>query len=227
MGSSQDQGEVRSVSRIVSSSLRMGLAHWISLACGLLRSKVIAILLGPEGLGLFTTLMSIRAMAQSISDLGVSSSGVRQIALASAADDPVRLGEVAMCLRRVSVLSALVGSALLAAFSGPVSRLVFGTGEYRAEVALMGLALFLTVQAAARKAVVQGVRRVRDLSRMAIITSLAGMLVAVVSLFAFGIQGVAPALVAIALIDFGVSWIYSRRVVAPATASGWRASFTV
>src|ERR1700688_1274296 len=66
--------------QIVKSSALIGGSSVLNIAIGIVRTKVMAMLLGPAGFGLFGVYGSIANLTQSVAGMGINSSGVRQIA---------------------------------------------------------------------------------------------------------------------------------------------------
>src|SRR5215471_16232594 len=72
--------ERHSYGQILKSSALVGGSSAVNVAMGIVRTKAMAILLGPAGVGLFGLYSSIADLTQSIAGMGINSSGVRQIA---------------------------------------------------------------------------------------------------------------------------------------------------
>src|SRR6476659_10761396 len=81
-----------------------------NVAMGIARSKAMALLLGPGGVGLFGIYGSIADVAQSLAGMGIQSSGVRQIAEAVGSDDVARIARTATVLRRVAIGLGVIGA---------------------------------------------------------------------------------------------------------------------
>ena len=73
----------KSYGQILKSSVLVGGSSLLNVAIGMVRTKVLALLLGPAGFGLFGVYNSIATLAQNLAGMGVNSSGVRQIAEAA------------------------------------------------------------------------------------------------------------------------------------------------
>src|ERR1700693_3051565 len=81
--------EKHSYGQILKSSALVGGSSAVNIVLGIIRTKAMAILLGPAGFGLFGLYGSIANLPQSVAGMGINSSGVRQIAEAIASDDAV------------------------------------------------------------------------------------------------------------------------------------------
>ena len=107
-----------------------GIDRWLSvlnIAIGIVRTKAMAMLLGPAGFGLAGLYSSIADLTQSIAGMGINSSGVRQIAEAVGSDDTERIALTAAVLRRTSIVLGALGAVLLMVFSRQVSTITFGS----------------------------------------------------------------------------------------------------
>ena len=176
------------------------------------RTKVMALLLGPAGIGLFGLYSSICDLTRSVAGLGINSSGVRQIAEAVGTGDAQRIACTVTTLRRVALYSGALGALLLLIFSKPLSRLTFGNYEHTGAVALLALAVFFGDVSAAQGALVQGMRRISDLAKMSVLGALYGTLFSIPIIYFFRERGVVPSLVCVAAMGILTSWWYARKI---------------
>lgn len=198
--------------QILKSSVLIGGSSAFNIAIGIVRTKAMALLLGPAGFGLMGLYTSIVNLAQCIGGMGVNSSGVRQIAAAAGSGDPESVRRTATVLRRTSLVLGLSGGVLLAALSRPVSRLTFGNDERAVPVALLAFAVLFKSVSDGQGALVQGLRRISDLAKISVLGGILGTVVSVALVFAFRERGVAPSLIAIAGASLFFSWWFSRKV---------------
>ena len=198
--------------QILKSSVLIGGSSAFNIAIGIVRTKAMALLLGPAGFGLMGLYTSIVNLAQCIAGMGVNSSGVRQIAAAAGSGDPEPVRRTATVLRRTSLGLGLVGGVLLAVLSKPVSRLTFGNDARAVPVALLSFAVLFKSVSDGQGALVQGLRRISDLAKISVLGGLLGTVASVTLVFAFREQGVAPSLIAIAGASLLLSWWFSRKV---------------
>jgi O-antigen/teichoic acid export membrane protein len=112
-----DPGEKQSYSQILKSSALVGGSSVLNIVVGIVRTKAMAVLLGPSGFGLFGLYGSIANLTQSIAGIGINSSGVRQIAEAVGSDNTERIALTTAVLRRTSIFLGVLGAGLLLVFS--------------------------------------------------------------------------------------------------------------
>jgi len=198
--------------QILKSSALIGGSSIASVGLGIIRTKAMALLLGPAGVGLMGLYGAIVDFSQSIAGLGISSSGVRQIAEAVGSGDAERIARTVTVLRRTSLVLGVVGAALLLCLSRPIAILTFGSDHHSAAVALLSLAVAFRVISAGQGALIQGLRRIPDLAKLGILGALLGTVISIPAVYVGGADGVAPALVAISALALVTSWSYSRKV---------------
>jgi PST family polysaccharide transporter len=201
--------------QILKASALTGGSTAINIVLGIVRTKVTAVLLGPAGFGLMSLYGSICEVAVALAGMGLNSSGVRQIAAAVGSGDTERIARTTTVLRRVSLVLGTVGMASVAALSGPISALTFGTDRYAGAVALLSLVVLFRLVSGGQAALIQGMRRVSDLARMRVLGGIFGTIVSIPLIYLFREQGIVPSLVAAAAMTVLTSWWFSRSVQVP------------
>jgi len=204
-----------SYGQILKSSALIGGASIATLAIGMVRTKAMAILLGPAGFGLMSLYSSVLDLALSVAGFGINSAGVRQIAEASASGNADRVARTAKVLRRTSVVLGVLGGVALVALSSQVSILTFGNNQQSVAIALLALAVFLRLVADGQGALIQGMRRIADMAKSNILGALFGTIVSIPLVYFLGIDGVVPSLVAIAGMSALTAWWFGRRIRVP------------
>ena len=207
-----------SYGQILKSSALIGGSSVATIAIGVVRTKAIAVMLGPAGFGLMGLYGSIIDFVCSVASVGIGSSGVRQIAEAVALGDADRIARTAIVLLRTAVVLGLLGAAVTAVFAKPLSVMTFGSEDHAIAIALLSLAVFFRTVAAGQAALIQGMRRIADLAKLGVIGALVGAVIGIVLVYVMGKQGVAPSLVVTAALGLAVSWWYSRKVQIQPTA---------
>ncbi|ESR23050.1 O-antigen translocase [Lutibaculum baratangense] len=201
--------------QILHSTAWIGGSSMLVLALSLFRMKALAVLVGPSGVGLFGLYNALVDMCVAIAGMGVQSSGVREVAHATGNDEPGRMAAIVTALRWGSVALGVLGGLVLLVAAAPLAFVTFGDAERAAAVAVLGAAVLVRIMLGAELALIQGLRQIRILAHVNVLGAAIGSLAAVVLVWIFGMEGLAPALVAMALSAFLVSMHYRQRV-APA-----------
>ncbi|MGA7795790.1 MAG: O-antigen translocase [Candidatus Acidiferrales bacterium] len=202
----------QSYGQILKSSALVGGSSVLNIGIGIVRTKAMAMLLGPAGFGLFGLYGSIVDLTQAVAGMGINSSGVRQIAEAVGSGKTDRIGLTVALLRRTSIVLGALGSVLLIAFSRQVSSLTFGSPAHAAAISLLSIAVLLRLVSAGQTALIQGMRRISDLAKISVLGALFGTIITILVVYFLREKGIVPSLVAIAAMTIGTSWWYSRKV---------------
>jgi antigen flippase len=206
------KAEKHTYGQILKSSVLIGGSSALSIAIRIVRTKVLALLLGPAGFGLFGLYQSIASLAQSLAGMGINSSGVRQVAAAVGSGDGGQIATTSAVLRRTAIVLGLIGAGLLIAFCRPVSTLTFGDDRHAAAISLLSMAVLFQLVSDGQGALIQGMRRIRDLAKIAVLGALYGTLISVILVYFFREKGVVPSLVGAAGMTIITSWWYSRKI---------------
>ncbi|HEU0124436.1 MAG TPA: O-antigen translocase [Bryobacteraceae bacterium] len=200
-----------SYSQILKSTSLIGGASLVNIAIGIIRSKIVAMILGPSGMGLNSLFLSITNLSETVGGMGVNSSGVRQIAAAAASGDRNSVAKTAAVLRKTSLILGLVTAAFLVLASRQVSTLTFGNREQAAAICFLAVGVFMRFVSAGQGTLLQGLRRISDMTQAGMLSTFLGMLVTVALVFWLREDGIVASFVVASTVGLGVSWQYSRK----------------
>jgi PST family polysaccharide transporter len=176
------------------------------------RTKVVAMLLGPEGIGLVSLYQSIIDLVGNVAGLGIASSGVREVAEACASNDSRRIAVATQTLQRLSWLTGLLGWLVTAALSYPLSQWILGSHLHAGAIALLGASLLFTMASGGQMACIQGMRRIGNLAKLQILSTCMSTAVAIGIYFWLKEKGILPVLISSAIISFAGSWWYASKL---------------
>jgi len=202
----------RTYGQIIKSSILVGSSSAANIVIGVARAKVMAVLLGPSGVGLAGLYNAIADLTSMTAGLGVNSSGVRQIAAAASSENIGVIACTTTVLRRVSLILGLIGALLLTIFSGLISTLTFGSDRYRSAICLLSIGVFFRLVSAGQTALIQGMRRIADLAKIGVWGSFLGTVVTVFIIFLLRENGIVLSIICGGAISLLISWIYSRKL---------------
>jgi PST family polysaccharide transporter len=198
--------------QIFKSTALIGGTQVINIFLGIVRTKVLAILLGPSGMGIAGLYQSSTGLVGTLAGLGIGSAGVRQIAEAVGTGDEDRIARTVRTLRLTSALSGLLGMLVIVLFCGQIGYATFGNASHTFGVALMSLTLLFGGISAGQTALLQGMRRLKHLASCQVLGVAFGTVVGITLVYFLRERGIAPYLVAVS--GFGIlsSWWYARKV---------------
>ncbi|MBE2212923.1 MAG: O-antigen translocase [Opitutaceae bacterium] len=183
----------------------------------IVRTKVLAHLLGPAGIGLEAIFDSIISITRTLFSCGINSSGVRQIATAVQSGDMARVALTVLTLRRVSLVIALASAAALILARDPISRLAFGNSEHSTAIGALSIVLLCGAITGGQGALLQGMRRLGDIARLNVYGAVIGAVVSIPIVYVWGQNGIAGYMIVGAVISAVVSWHFARRIQPAAT----------
>ena len=185
-------------------------------------TKVLAILLGPSGIGLYAIYDSVLSVSKTAVDLGISSSGVRQIASAVGSGSQRVVATTVFTLRRVCLVLGILGATALFLARDSVSRLAFGNAEHGSDIGLLSGILLFGALGGGQEALLQGMRRIGDLAKMKVFGALAGAALSIPIVCFWGRAGIPVYMTLAAGVGVLVSWSYARRVRIERVSFGFR-----
>jgi len=191
----------------------------------MVRTKLVAILLGPSGVGLVGLYVSATGLIGTFSGLGIGSSGVREVAEAHGSSDAEHIARTVRTLRRACWITGLLGWILTVALSRLLSLWSFGSDQRTWAIALLGVTLLLSSISGGQTALLQGTRRIGELARINVISVLLSTAVAV-GLYAWlGESGIVPVLIMTACINLACSWWFARMIQVAPVVLPWAESW--
>lgn len=198
--------------QIVKSTGIFGGSQVFNLLLGIVRTKLVAVLLGPVGVGLISLYQNIVDMVRSVTDLGLGFSSVRDMSAAAASDDELRKARTAKVLRRWILLTSVSGALVTILFSRQISQLAFHDAEHVFPICLLSLCVLMSSLSAGQRALLQGMRRIGDMAAASVVGSTLACAVSVALYYFFGQDGIIPAFLATGLVMLLCSTWYAWRL---------------
>ncbi len=205
--------------RILRSSALMGGASVATLVAGFVRSKVIAWVAGPAGVGLMGICTGFSGNVSTFAGWGLGTSGVRAIA---GAEESARPGKIA-AVRALGRLLAWLGAALTLLLFWPVGWLTFASPDYMLDLLIGGLAAPLVIATAMWTAILQAHGRLKQLACTQVATAVGALAVGLPLIAGLGLHGIAPSLLVAAAIPAFFTWRQARALVPPSVIPAERA----
>ena len=206
---------------ILRSSSIMAGAQALIYLIGLVRIKIVAVLLGPGGVGLVTLFSAALQLVGTVSSLGIGGSAVRDVVEAYAQHDETRAARTVRILRRVCWATGLLGWFLAIVLSEPIGKWLVNSPEQARTIAILGVTLLVSSVTGGQLALLQGLRRIGDLARANVFGVGASSFVAVAFYAWLGLKGIVPVLLATPLISLACTYWFARRVPVAPVALSW------
>lgn len=183
----------------------------VSIICSVIRTKLVAIWLGPVGMGLFGIFLSASDLIGNISQMGLSTSATRSIA---AADNRRRITIVAS-VRRLALLLGIAGALLTFILAPWLSELTFKSDAYAAPFRLLALSALFAAVSAGRNGILQGLSRLREMAGAAMWGNIVGLAVSVPMFYWWRDESIVPSILVYSLATMTALLLYRVRIPRP------------
>ncbi len=143
--------------------------------CSIALNKLVALWIGPVGFGLFSLYNSAIDMLRSATSLGIRTSSVRDIAIASESGDSHRLGRIVSVVRRWGWFIGLFGAITTMALAPALSQWSFGNSRHIWDFIILASALLFSGITHCELAILQGVEKMRQLANASLSGAVGGL----------------------------------------------------
>lgn len=178
----------------------------------IIKSKFVAVLLGPAGIGIMGLYQSGLQLVQQISSMGLAQSAVRDVSEANGTNDILRIAKTVTVVRKLVWITGLLGLIIVACCSPLLSKFSFGNYDYTIPFIILSVTLLLDQLSAGQKVVLQGMRRLKDLAKCAAYGVTFGLVTSVPLYYWLGIDGIVPTLILNSVCSLILSWFYSKKI---------------
>ena len=179
---------------------------------GIIRSKLVAILLGPEGMGLNGILSSTLQLINGFSGFGLGTSAIKNVSEAHSTGNPDKLSHTLTIFRKLVWLTGLLGFGVCLFFSPLLSFVSFGNYDYVLAFAAVSITVLFMQLTEGRKVLLQGTRHFKYMAKASILGSVIGLVTTIPLYYVLGMNGVVPAIIIASITSLILMWFFSNKV---------------
>ncbi len=198
--------------QIVKATSLFGGVQFFQIVISVIRSKFVAILLGPAGMGIVGLLTATTGLVAGLTNFGLGTSAVKNISEANATNDRDRVTTVITVLRRLVWVTGILGALVTLIFSPFLSQFTFGNKEYTLAFAWISITLLLSQLSTGELVLLQGLRRLQQLAKANVYGSLAGLIITIPLYYWFGMKGIVPVIIITAFATLFFTWYFTRDI---------------
>lgn len=202
-----------SYSHILKYTGLFGGVQGLGIMVGIVRNKLVAMILGPDGMGLVSLFNSTIKLLSDSTNCGIPMSGVKNVSEAFKSGSAESLHHAVDIIRLWSFLTALVGMVLCVVLSPLLSRWTFAWGDHTLHFVGLSPVVALLAVTGGEMAILKGTRQLRHLAAISVYGILAVLVCTVPLYYFFGQQGIVPSLVLAALAQCLITVTYSYRLI--------------
>lgn len=178
----------------------------------IIRSKVVAVLLGPAGIGIIGLLKSTTDFMGRITNFGLSSSAVKNVAAANTSKDHNKIAVVVSVLRRLIWITGIFGTLVTILLAPFLSELTFGNKDYTFAFIWISITLLLSQISAGQLIILQGLRKIKYLAKADLAGTTFALLISVPIYYFWGKSGIVPAIILSAFATVIFTWWFASKV---------------
>ena len=171
----------------------------LNILVSLVRNKIVAMLLGPEGMGLASLFQTTVNFISQSTNLGVSFSAVRNVSELFDTGDEARIAHFIKVVRAWSLLTGLVGMLLCILIGPMLSNLTFSWGNHTLHFVLLSPLVALLAVTGGETAILKGARQLKSLAVIQVYGMLSALVIAIPIYYFFGQSGIVPVMVLMGL----------------------------
>lgn len=188
------------VSKVVLKAMGIfGGVQVLNILCSLIRNKLVAMWIGPAGVGLFGIFNQALEMLNTATNLGVRNSSVRDISQAVEKRDSSMISRIITVVRRWSLWLGLGGALITMAIAPLLSRLTFGDFNHIWHYVTLSAAVLFMALTNGEYAVLQGLSKLKKLARVTVSGTLGGLLISIPMFYFLREDSVLPSIIVYAL----------------------------
>ena len=184
----------------------------VSTVVAIVKNKIIAVLLGPTGVGLISVFNTYINFVKTGACLGLSQSAVRDISEAYEANDKERFSRIISLTNRLVLMTSGLGILVTVVMSPFFSKWGFGDSNYVWSFVLLSLSVGFQIYSENRLAILRGMRRMRSLAWSTIIGAVAGLVISIPFYYWMGNDGVVPTLLLSSFITVIATNLFVNRI---------------
>lgn len=197
---------------IVKSTSIIGGVQVFNILITVIKSKFVAVLLGPTGMGIMGLLTSTIGIISGLTNFGLGVSAVKNVAAANGTGDHEKVSTIVTILRKWVWVTGLLGM-IITVFTAPIlSQLTFGNRDYTYQFIWLSISLLFKQLSSGQMVVLQGLRKLQYLAKANLIGSIFGLFISIALFWGFGIRAITLVIILSALTTLVCSWYFSRSI---------------
>lgn len=207
--------QVSSYRSIFKATSLFGGVQVYNILIGIIKSKIIAVLLGTAGMGVLGLYQSTISFIQGLTSMGLGQSAVRDVSEANSTGNTERISRTVAVLKRLVWLTGMTGMGICLLLSPALSKFTFGNFDYTIPFILLSTILLLDQVRIGQSVLLQGLRRLKDLAKASTIGATLGLVISIPFYYLFKIDGIAPTLVLTSISYLVVNWFFAKKINIP------------
>ncbi len=204
--------EQSSYRQIMKATSLFGGVQIFNILIAIIRTKFIAVLLGPLGMGISGLLTTTTSFIGGLTNFGLGTSAVRDIASAYSSGNNERITLVVSVFGKIVWATGLLGMIITIILSPILSQITFGNKEYTIAFILISVTLLINQVSSGQNVLLRGMRQLSYMAKSNLIGSVLGLITTIPLYYVYGIEGIVPAIIISAITTLILTWYFARKL---------------
>ncbi len=197
----------------------------LNILISIIKSKLVAILLGPEGMGVMGLFNSSVDLINKGTNFSLRTSAVKDISAAYATSDSKKLSKTYSVFKKLITITGTLGLLVCACFSPYLSLTSFGNYNYTTPFVILAFSFPFLQFSDGLNVLMQGTRHLKLLAKSNVVGNVMALLSVIPIYYIFGINGIVYTIVLGYLVHFIITYYYARKVDVVSMIVGLKQSF--
>lgn len=185
----------------------------VSILVALVRNKLVALILGPNGMGLMSLFNSTVKLLSDSTNCGIGMSGVKGVSeVYDGEGDAGELRQRITLIRSWAFVTAIAGMVLMIVLSPLLNLWTFNWGNHTLHYLMLSPVVALMAITGGETAILKGLRQLGSLAKISVINVVCALITTVPIYWFFGESGIVPALFVMALVQMVLTVAFSWRL---------------
>jgi len=176
----------------------------------IVRSKFIALWIGPAGYGIASLFTSTLGLISGMTDFGLDKSAVKDISFNYNSESTTSVSRTIQILKRLVWFSACFGALVMIIASPWLSEFAFENKEYTFSFVWISIALLFKQLSNGQLAILQGLRKLKKLAQANLYGNLFGLLITLPLYYFYRVDAIVPAIIISSFVAFVFTFYYAR-----------------
>lgn len=198
--------------QIVKTTSLFGGVQFFNIIISIIRTKLIAIFIGPAGMGIAALLNSTINIISGITGLGIETSAVKHISGSYQNDDLNSVSANVTIVKKLALFTGIFGALLTIFLSEWLSQLTFGNSEHTFSFVFLSITLLFKQLSTGELVVLQGLRKMKLLAKANFYGNLFGLLFSIPLYYYYRIDAIVPTIIVASLSSVLFSSYFSKKI---------------
>lgn len=196
--------------QMIKSTSIFGGVQFLNILISLLKSKFIALWIGPTGVGMIGLFNAAISLISGFTNVGLETSGVK--AISASEKEPDLLIREFSVIKRLAWISGIVGALVLAFLSPILSKISFGNENYTLAFVFISLTLLFRQLTTSNLVLLQGLSKIHFLAKANLYGGLLGFLISLPLYYFLKLDGIVPSILFSSMAAMFIAYYFGKKI---------------